>query len=116
MRRRRRRRILLVGGLVAFGAYKFSKRDAKRIEDHSGVSPEEMTDEELERSMAELGIEKQLRGADDVEEGTAPASAAPASAGGDSTIEDLERLAQLRDQGVLSEEEFAAKKQQILGS
>ncbi len=73
MRRRRRRRILLVGGLVAFGAYKFSKRDAKRIEDHSGVSPEEMTDEELERSMAELGIEKQLRGADDVEEGTAPA-------------------------------------------
>jgi hypothetical protein len=107
--------------LVAFGAYKFSKRDAKRIEDHSGVSPEEMTDEELERSMAELGIEKQLRGADDVEEGTAPASAAPesaapVSAGGDSTIEDLERLAQLRDQGVLSEAEFAAKKQQILGS
>ncbi len=43
-------------------------------------------------------------------------SAAPASAGGDSTIEDLERLAQLRDQGVLSEAEFAAKKQQILGS
>jgi len=28
---------------------------------------------------------------------------------------ELERLAQLRDQGILSEEEFEAKKKQILG-
>ena len=30
-------------------------------------------------------------------------------------VEELEQLAQLRDQGILSEEEFAAKKKQILG-
>ena len=49
-RRRRRRRVLLVGGLVAFGAYKLSKKDAKRIEEHTGTDPEEMSDEELENS------------------------------------------------------------------
>lgn len=59
---------MLVGGLVAFGTYKFSTRDAQRIEEHSGVSPEEMTDEELEQAMADLGIEKQLRDANDVEQ------------------------------------------------
>ncbi len=41
-RRVRRRRILLVGGLVAFGAYKMSQRDAERVEQHTGVPPEDM--------------------------------------------------------------------------
>ena len=39
----------------------------------------------------------------------APAPAAPEYVG------ELERLAQLRDQGILSDEEFEAKKKQILG-
>ena len=104
---------MLVGGLVAFGAYKFSQRDAKRIEEHAGMSPEEMTDEELERAMAELGIEKQMRDASDVEQGAGATAAAPAGSG--SSLDDLERLAKLRDQGVLTEDEFIQKKQQILG-
>ncbi|KAL9644462.1 hypothetical protein ABK040_016589 [Willaertia magna] len=33
----------------------------------------------------------------------------------DSTVEDLIKLAELRDSGILTEEEFAAKKKQILG-
>lgn len=53
--------MLLVGGLVAFGAYKMSKRDADRIQRESGIPPEEMTDEELEAAMERLGIEKQYR-------------------------------------------------------
>jgi hypothetical protein len=109
MRRRRRRRVLLAGGLVAFGAYKFSTRDAKRIEEHSGVAPEEMTDEELERSMSELGIEKQTRDASDVEQG---AGVAPV----ESTADELTKLAALRDQGVLTDAEFEAQKRKILGS
>jgi len=109
MRRRRRRRILLVGGLVAFGAYKLSTRDAKRVEEHSGIPPEEMTDEELAKSMDELGIEKQTRDASDVEQG---AAAAPAA----SPADELTKLAALRDQGVLTDAEFDAQKQQILGS
>jgi hypothetical protein len=37
------------------------------------------------------------------------------SVAGPSGLDDLERLAELRDRGVISEEEFAAKKKQILG-
>ena len=90
-----------------------AQRDAKRIEEHAGMSPEEMTDEELERAMAELGIEKQMRDAGDVEQGAGATAAAPADSG--SSLDDLERLAKLRDQGVLTEDEFTKKKQQILG-
>jgi hypothetical protein len=105
--------VLLVGGLVAFGAYKMSNRDAQRVEEHSGIPPEEMTDEELERSMDELGIEKQQRGAADVEQGAAAAPAATATA---SPADELTKLAALRDQGVLTDAEFDAEKQKILGS
>jgi hypothetical protein len=42
-----------------------------------------------------------------------PASA-PAAAQPD-YVSELERLAQLRDQGILTDDEFEAKKQQILG-
>ena len=42
------------------------------------------------------------------------ASAAPAAAAPDYTAE-LEKLAQLRDQGVITAEDFEAKKKQILG-
>ena len=103
---------MLVGGLVAFGAYKFSQRDAKRIEEHAGMDPEEMTDEELEQAMQELGIEKQLRTADDVEEG---AGAAAPAAGGSSDIEQIKELAALHEQGILTDDEFAAQKAKILG-
>ncbi len=106
MRRRRRRRILLVGGLVAFGAYKMSTRDADRIKQDTGTDPEEMTDEELEAAMAKLGIEKQYRDANDTE-------IAGASSTTD-TVAEIEKLAALRDKGILTEEEFTAKKQQIL--
>lgn len=45
----------------------------------------------------------------------APAPAAPASESTDDQIEQLEKLAQLQQQGILTPEEFAAKKAQILG-
>jgi len=115
MRRRRRRRILLVGGLIAFGAYKMSKKDADRIEEHTGKNPEEMSDEELEKAMDELNIEKQYRKDEDqeyVEEAPAPKSQASAAP---SYIEELKRLAELKDQGVITEEEFTEKKTQLLG-
>jgi len=40
---------------------------------------------------------------------------APAAAGAPSDIEQLQQLAKLHEQGILTNEEFAAKKQQILG-
>lgn len=45
-----------------------------------------------------------------------PAPAAPAEDPMDHKIAELEKLSKLRDSGVLTEEEFAAQKQQILNS
>jgi hypothetical protein len=59
---------MLVGGMVAFGAHKMSQSDAKRVEEHTGVEPEELTDDELTAAMSELGIEQQAVTADDQEE------------------------------------------------
>jgi membrane protease subunit (stomatin/prohibitin family) len=45
----------------------------------------------------------------------AAAAAAPAAPAEDPTIAELEKLNQLKNQGILTEEEFTAKKKQILG-
>ena len=48
----------------------------------------------------------------------APVQAAPVAAAApaqDDTVAQLEQLAKLKDQGILTEEEFTAKKAQILG-
>ena len=111
-RRRRRRRILLVGGLLAFGAYKMSKKDADRIEEHTGKAPEDMTDQELEQAMDELHIEKQYRDESDREDMEASSSQGGAEP---SYLDELERLSKLKDAGVITEEEFQAKKKQLLG-
>lgn len=114
-RRRRRRRILLVGGLVAFGAYKFSQRDADRIEQHTGVNPEELDDAELEQAMSDLDIEPQTVTSEDSEQSGAPAAPAASTGGSSIDIEEIEKLAALRDQGILTDVEFDAAKKKILG-
>jgi hypothetical protein len=109
---------MLVGGLVAFGAYKMSQKDADRIEQHTGVNPEELEDAELEQAMSELNIDQQTVTSEDLEHGGAsPAGATPAASTEHSSdfIDEIERLAALRDQGILTDADFDAKKQQILG-
>jgi hypothetical protein len=49
------------------------------------------------------------------EEEYAPAPAAPAAPAQPDYVSELERLAQLRDQGVITPEDFDAKKSQLLG-
>jgi hypothetical protein len=44
-----------------------------------------------------------------------PEPAAPAAPAAASTVDQLKELGELRSQGILTEEEFAAKKAQILG-
>ena len=55
-RRMARRRIALVGGMVAVGTKKMSEAQAKQIEEHTGVPPEELEDDDLSGAMKELGI------------------------------------------------------------
>jgi len=109
-RRRRRRMILLVGGMVAIGyaGYKMSKRDVKRVEEQTGKNADELTDEQLEQAMDQLGIEKETM-SDDEWAAAEKADAEP------SYLDELERLGELRDQGIITDEEFETKKKSLLG-
>jgi hypothetical protein len=93
-----------------------SQKDADRVEQHTGIPPEEMEDDDLEQAMDELGIEKQKVTAEDKEQGGGdPQSEAPPSSGMMSELDELEKLAELHNEGILTDEEFAAKKKEILG-
>jgi hypothetical protein len=131
----RRRRILLTGGLVAIAvagtasAIKISQRDAQRIEAHTGQKPEDLTEQQLEAAINDLDIETQeLTDADvatiesaDAEPATPtapPATTAPQQPTAPATtdyITELKRLAELRDMGIITPEDFEAKKKQLLG-
>jgi hypothetical protein len=50
---------MLVGGMVAFGVHKMTERQAQQIQEHTGMPPEDLEDEDLEAAMAELGIPNQ---------------------------------------------------------
>ncbi len=128
--------LLAVRGM-AYGAVKLSQKDAKRIEEHTGESVEELTEEELVQAMKDLGIESIELSEEDKaalaaegdtakvdgatvtykgQPGATPAPAATASTDAEpSYLNELEKLADLRDRGLITEEEFAAKKGQLLG-
>ncbi len=132
-RRRRWRRRIIVGGAVLIGGgalvYKLSKQDAQQIEEYTGIPPEQMEEDDLKQAMQDLNIQSQpltaedqaaLQQADTAEkqagdQAAAAATAAVASQQQDDYIEQLKQLASLRDAGILTDEEFEAKKKQILG-
>jgi len=135
VRRRRRRRRVMVGGMVLLAvagtaaAIKLSQKDAQRIEEHTGTSVEELSDEELTKSMNELGIQSAELTAedkaalanqppleDDEPQPTSQAAAPSASTGTDPDyMAELKQLAELNQQGIITDEEFEAKKKQLLG-
>lgn len=132
--RMRRRRILLTGGLVAIAvagtanAVKMSQADAQRIQTHTGKPPEDLSEQELEAAINDLDIETQELTDADVTaiEAAGPEEADPASAAPPTPtvavappapdyITELKRLAELRDMGIITSEDFEAKKNQLLG-
>ena len=109
---------------------KFSKQDAQKIEEYSGMPPEEMEDEDLQQAMKDLNIQSQsltaedqaaLGQADSKEQQASDAAAAAAVSAASAAppqedyIAQLQKLGELRDAGILTDEEFEAKKKQILG-
>jgi len=73
--------------------------------------PEELTDQELQSAMQDLGIQSQPVTAQD----QAALGGVPTAPPAQGTYPDeLEQLAGLRDRGIISDEEFEAKKRQIL--
>ncbi|MCA9874101.1 MAG: SHOCT domain-containing protein [Anaerolineales bacterium] len=131
----RRRRMLLTGGMVAIAvagtatAIKLSQTDADRIEKHTGKKPEDLSEEQLDQAISDLGIEAEELSDADVAaieaadaQPAAPAASpapsgpsAPAPASQPDYIDELERLAGLRDKGIITAEDFEAKKKQLLG-
>lgn len=133
--RMRRRRILLAGSMVAIAvgatgsAIKMSQQDAQRIEQHTGKKPEDLTEDQLEQALNDLEIDtEELTDAEvaaiesaDAEPPTAaaaptaPAPMAAAPAAAPDYITELKRLAELRDMGIITADDFEAKKKQLLG-
>ena len=126
VRRRMVRRTVLVGGMVLLAAggtaaaIKLSQKDAQRIEEHTGLPPQELEDQDLEQAMQELNIQPQSLTPEDeaalTQQGdsTSAQSSPPKSAQPDYLAE-LEKLGELRDNGIITEDEFQAKKKQLLG-
>lgn len=117
--RRRRRRRILVGGAILLGGgaliYKLTKKDADTIEEHSGLSVEDMSDEELQAAMKELNIRSQDLTDEDRAALKQQEGGEAGEAGEPSYLDELERLGKLRDEGIITDEEFQAKKQELLG-
>jgi len=121
-RRFRRRRILfggavlLAAGGAAYAGVKLAQKDADRIEEYTGVPVEELNDEELQGAMDELGIQSMEMAEEDYAAlGAEPGGAPAEPAAEPSYLEELEKLAALRDQGIITDEEFQTKKGQLLG-
>lgn len=123
-RRRRRRRMVLVGGfmvLAASGAYaavKLSKKDADRIEEYTGQPPDQLEDEDLQSAMQDLNIQSQPMTEEDqaaLSQAPPPEEDVPAASSTTSYLEELEKLGELRDKGFITDEEFEAKKKDLLG-
>jgi len=124
---------LLILGATAGVAYKLGKNQAQQIEEYTGVPPDQLSEEDLQAAMADLDIQPEPLDADDqqalaqAQSQTAPAPApapaqpaappppAAAAPAQSDYIDELKQLAQLRDAGIISDEEFEAKKKQLLG-
>ena len=69
MVRRRRRRRLIIGGMLVVGTAsamrKLTQADAQKIQQTTGKAPEEMEPEELDKAMAQVGIQPQPVTAED---------------------------------------------------
>jgi putative NADPH-quinone reductase len=88
-RRRTRRRMRRRTALIMMTA-----QQKQQIQQQTGKHPDQMSEDELNAAMDKTGIEPK--------------------AANDSDIDQLEKLADLKEKGVLTEAEFEAKKSQIL--
>ncbi len=89
-RRRTRRRMTRRTSLMML-----SMQQKQQIQKQTGKNPEQMSEDELNAAMAKTGVQPK----EDVS---------------DSDIDQLEKLADLKEKGVITEQEFETKKSQIL--
>lgn len=97
----RRRRPLLRAAAVGGGAYMAGKHMARKQDDQYSA------DADQDQRISNLEQQQQPQ------QQPAPAAAAPASS---ATVDQLKQLADLHQQGVLTDSEFAAAKAKLLGT
>ena len=126
VRRRMVRRTIVMGGMVVLAAagtaaaIKLTQNDAQRIEEHTGLPPQELEDQDLEQAMQELNIQPQPLTPEDQatlaqQSDQAPPQSSPSQITQSDYLVELEKLGELRDKGIITEEDFQAKKKQLLG-
>ena len=121
VRRRVRRRTVFVGGMMVLAAsgtaaaIKLSQQDAQRIEQHTGLPPDELEDQDLNQAMQELNIQSQSLTPEEQAALDLQQSQTSADIEQPDYITELEKLGELRSIGVITDEEFEAKKKQLLG-
>ena len=128
--RRIRRRTMFVGGMMVLAAsgtaaaIKLSQQDAQRIEQHTGLPPDQLEDQDLNQAMQDLNIQSQPLTAEEQaalnqQNASAPTAQTPAASAAASSepdyLAELEKLGDLRNKGIITDEEFEAKKKQLLG-
>ncbi len=111
----RRRRRSVIGSLLALGgtaaiAYKIGQNNVKEVEQYTGKSFDNLNEEELASAMEQLDIDLPAD-----EDDQAAADADDEYVDEPDYIDELERLAALKEQGIINDEEFQAKKKQLLG-
>jgi hypothetical protein len=111
---------ILILGATAGVAYKLGKEQSQQIEEYTGYPPEQLSEEDLKSALTDLNIQSQPLDDTDrremaaVQAGGPPADSEPSGKEND-YIEELQKLAGLRDEGIITKEEFETKKQQLLG-
>ncbi|WP_265581563.1 SHOCT domain-containing protein [Methanofollis aquaemaris] len=111
--RRQFRRTALAGGMVALAvggtaaAFKVRQQDVDRIEVYTGNKIDELSEDEFNLAMDDLGIKEQELTEQDIR----TIEKAPP----ESYLDELERLAALKEKGVITAEEFETKKKELLG-
>ena len=91
-----------------------AERGAQRMQARQGYRTMARMQRRRSFVQSKVGMKEDFSSREEPAEAAAPAPA-PAAAPEPEYVGELERLAQLRDQGILSDEEFEAKKKQILG-
>jgi hypothetical protein len=113
VRRRRPLAALLAVGGTAAVAYKIGKNNAQRVEQYTGKPFDSLSEDELATAMNDLNIdlpEEDDQADDQFEDETYyDVGQEP------DYIDELERLAGLKEKGIITEEEFEAKKKRLLG-
>jgi hypothetical protein len=116
---------MFVGGMMVLAAsgtaaaMKLSRQDAQRIEQHTGLSPDQLEDQDLNQAMQDLNIQSQPLTAEEQaalnQQNTPNVSPTSPVSNQPGYLSELEKLNELRNSGIITEEEFKAKKKHLLG-